>query len=227
MTGEFELKLLLNALIKYIAGFILIAALLFLPAGTFKYTNGWLFIGLLFIPMLILGVVLLLKAPGLLQKRLNAKEKQDTQKGIVAFSALIFLVGFILAGLDFRFAWTKIPLPIVIAGAVILLASYALYGVVMKQNEYLSRIIEVQEGQKVIDTGLYGIVRHPMYTATIFLFLSIPIVLSSWVSLAVFALYPVVIVVRVLNEEKVLAEGLPGYVEYMKKVKYRLIPFVW
>jgi len=221
------LKLLLNALIKYIAGFILIAALLFLPAGTFKYTNGWLFIGLLFIPMLILGVVLLLKAPGLLQKRLNAKEKQDTQKGIVAFSALIFLVGFILAGLDFRFAWTKIPLPIVIAGAVILLASYALYGVVMKQNEYLSRIIEVQEGQKVIDTGLYGIVRHPMYTATIFLFLSIPIVLSSWVSLAVFALYPVVIVVRVLNEEKVLAEGLPGYVEYMKKVKYRLIPFVW
>lgn len=221
------MKLLLNALIKYIAGFILIAALLFLPAGTFKYTNGWLFIGLLFIPMLILGVVLLLKAPGLLQKRLNAKEKQDTQKGIVAFSALIFLVGFILAGLDFRFAWTKIPLPIVIAGAVILLASYALYGVVMKQNEYLSRIIEVQEGQKVIDTGLYGIVRHPMYTATIFLFLSIPIVLSSWVSLAVFALYPVVIVVRVLNEEKVLAEGLPGYVEYMKKVKYRLIPFVW
>lgn len=221
------MKLLFNALIKYIAGFILIAALLFLPAGTLDFFNGWLFIALLFIPMLILGVVLLLKAPELLAKRLNVKEKQGTQKGVVAFSALIFLAGFIVAGLDFRFGLSSVSPAVVIAASVILLVSYVLYGVVMKQNAYLSRTVEVQDGQKVIDSGLYAIVRHPMYTVTIFLFLSIPLVLGSWFSLAVFAFYPVAIIVRIINEEKVLTENLAGYAEYKKKVKFRLIPFIW
>ncbi len=221
------MKLLLNALIKYIAGFILVGILLFLPAGTLAYFNGWLFMGLLFVPMLILGVVLLIKAPELLNKRLNAKEKQNTQKSVVAFSGLIFLAGFIVAGLDFRFGWSSVHIALIIIASLVLLVSYLLYGVVMKQNAYLSRTIEVQEGQKVVDTGLYGIVRHPMYTATILLFLSIPLVLGSWFSLIVFAFYPVIIVVRIVNEEKVLTEELSGYAEYKKRVKYRLIPFVW
>ena len=221
------MKLAINALLKYVIGFIFVALLLFLPAGTFAYFNGWLFIGLLFIPMLVLGAVLLLKSPDLLKKRLNAKEKQGAQKGVVAVSALVFLAGFVLAGLDFRFGWTDVPSVIVVIASAILLVSYGLYGVVMKQNAYLSRTVEVQEGQKVVDTGLYGIVRHPMYTATIFLFLSIPLVLGSWISLAVVSFYPVVIVIRIFNEEKVLAKELAGYEAYMKKVKYRLIPFIW
>ncbi len=221
------MKLLFSAISKFTVGLILVGALLFLPAGSFEYMNGWLFIGLLFIPMLILGVTLFVKAPELLKKRLNAKEKEGTQKGVVAFSALLFLVGFIVAGLDFRFGWSYIPLPVVIVASVILLVSYALYGEVMRENAYLSRTVEVQDNQKVIDTGLYGIVRHPMYAVTVWLFLSIPVVLGSLWSLLCFLPYVFAIAARIRNEEKVLEEGLEGYKEYKKKVKYRLFPFVW
>ena len=221
------MKLLISAASKFTVGILFVIALLFIPAGSIKYMNGWLFIGLLFIPMLILGVVLFLKAPQLLEKRLSTKEKEKTQKGVVSASALLFLVGFIVAGLDFRFGWSAIPLPVVIAASVILLVSYGLYGEVMRENVYLSRTVEVQENQKVIDTGLYGIVRHPMYAVTIWLFLSIPVVLGSLWSLLCFAPYVFVIAVRIKNEEKILEEGLEGYKEYKQKVKYRLIPFIW
>ena len=221
------MKLFLNALSKFAIGLVLVGLLLFLPAGTFAYFGGWLFIGLLFIPMLFLGAVLLLKAPDLLKKRLNHKEKEKTQQGVVAMSALLFLGGFICAGLDHRFGWTEVPFPAVIAASVALLVGYGMYAEVMRENAYLSRTVEVQEGQKVIDTGLYGIVRHPMYLATILLFLSIPLVLESWISLLFFAFYPVVIVIRILNEEKVLTENLEGYSRYKEKVKYRLLPYIW
>ncbi len=221
------MKLLLQALIKFIAGLVLVGALVFLPAGTLRYMNGWLFIGLLFIPMLILGVVLYLKAPGLLAKRLAAKEDEDTQKWVVGFSGLVFLAGFIVAGLDFRFGWSRVPTWVVILDAVILLVAYALYAEVMRENAYLSRTIEVSEGQQVVETGLYGVVRHPMYATTIGLFLSIPVVLGSWWALLCFAPYVAIIVVRIYNEEKVLEEGLEGYKEYKKRVRYRLVPFVW
>ncbi|MBR6643640.1 MAG: isoprenylcysteine carboxylmethyltransferase family protein [Lachnospiraceae bacterium] len=220
-------KLLLSALTKFLAGLVLMGLVLFLPAGTWNYFNAWLFLGLLFIPMLILGVVLFLKAPELLEKRLQSKEKESTQKGVVAASGLMFIGSFVLAGLDFRFGWTNVPAWVVILAAVILLASYGMYGEVMRENAYLSRTVEVQENQKVIDTGLYGVIRHPMYTATIFLFLAIPVVLGSWIAFAVMLLYPAAIIARIGNEEKVLEEGLQGYIEYKKKVKYRLVPFVW
>lgn len=220
-------KLLISALSKFIAGIVLMGLVLFLPAGTWNYSNAWLFLGLLFIPMLILGVVLFLKAPELLEKRLQSKEKESTQKGVVAASGLMFIGSFVLAGLDFRFGWTHVPAWVVILAAVILLASYGMYGEVMRENAYLSRTVEVQENQKVIDTGLYGVIRHPMYTATIFLFLAIPVVLGSWIAFAVMLLYPAAIIARIVNEEKVLEEGLQGYTEYKKKVKYRLVPFVW
>ena len=221
------MKLALNALIKFAAGLILVGALLFLPSGSFSYMNGWLFIGLLFIPMLILGVVLLLKSPDLLKKRLEAKEKENSQKGVVALSALLFIAGFIVAGLDFRFGWSQVPLWAVILASIILLISYALYAEVMRENAYLSRTVEVQEDQKVVDTGMYGIVRHPMYAVTIWLFLSIPVVLGSWWSLLCFVPYIAVIVVRIRNEEIVLEAGLEGYIEYQKRVKYRILPFIW
>lgn len=221
------MKLAFRALAKFLFGLILVGALLFLPAGSIEYLNGWLFIGLLFVPMLILGVVLLIKAPELLEKRISVKEKQNTQKGVVAVSGLLFVAGFVVAGLDFRFVWSEVPIWVVIASSVILLISYALYAEVMRENAYLSRTVEVQENQKVIDTGLYGIVRHPMYAVTIWLFLSIPLVLGSWWALLCFAPYVVVIVVRILNEEKVLEAGLEGYTEYKKRVKYRLLPFIW
>lgn len=220
-------KLLFSALTKFLCGLVLVGALLFLPAGSFAYAGGWLFIALLFIPMIFLGAVLLIKAPALLEKRLGAKEKENTQKGVVALSGLLFLVGFIVAGLDYRFAWSHVPTWLVIVSSVVLLASYALYAEVMRENAYLSRTIEVQEGQKVVDTGLYGIVRHPMYAVTVWLFLSIPLVLGSFWSLLCFAPYPIVIIVRILNEEKVLTAELDGYADYKKKVKYRLIPFIW
>lgn len=220
-------KLLLSALTKFLAGIILMGLVLFLPAGTWKYSNAWLFLGLLFIPMLILGVVLFLKAPELLEKRLQSKEKESTQKGVVAVSGLMFIGSFVLAGLDFRFGWTNVPAWVVVFASVILLVSYGMYGEVMRENAYLSRTVEVQENQKVIDTGLYGVIRHPMYTATIFLFLAMPLVLGSWIAFAVMLLYPVAIIARIGNEEKVLEEGLQGYTEYKKKVKYRLLPFVW
>jgi protein-S-isoprenylcysteine O-methyltransferase Ste14 len=221
------MKLLLDALCKFTIGLILVGLLLFLPAGTLAYFGGWLFICLLFIPILILGIVLYLKAPELLQKRLNHKEKEKTQQGVVGIAALLFLFGFIAAGLDHRFGWSDLPLPTVIVAAVMLLAGYAMYAEVMRENAYLSRTVEVQEGQKVIDTGLYGVVRHPMYLATILLFISVPLVLGSWISLLFFAFYPILMVIRIRNEEQVLSEQLDGYREYMEKVKYRLIPYVW
>ena len=220
-------KLFLSALTKFLLGLVLVGAILFLPAGSFAFVGGWLFIALLFIPMIFLGVFLFIKSPELLEKRLDAKEKENTQKGVVALSGLLFLAGFIVAGLDYRFAWSHVPTWLVIVASVILLASYALYAEVMRENAYLSRTIEVQEGQKVVDTGLYGIVRHPMYAVTIWLFLSIPLVLGSFFSLLCFLPYPIIMAVRILNEEKVLTNGLDGYADYKKKVKYRLIPFVW
>ena len=220
-------KLLLSALTKFLLGLVLVGAILFLPAGSFSFVGGWLFITLLFIPMIFLGVFLFIKSPELLEKRLDAKEKENTQKGVVAFSGLLFLAGFIVAGLDYRFAWSHVPTWLVIVASAVLLVSYALYAEVMRENAYLSRTIEVQQGQKVVDTGLYGIVRHPMYAVTIWLFLSIPLVLGSFFSLLCFLPYPIIMAVRILNEEKVLAAGLDGYADYKKKVKYRLIPFVW
>ena len=221
------MKLALSALIKFTFGLALVGALLFLPAGSLAFFNAWLFIGLLFVPMLILGIVLLLKSPDLLKKRLDAKEKQNAQKGVVAMSALLFLAGFIVAGLDFRFGWSHMPAWAVAVASAILLISYALYCEVMRENAYLSRTIEVQDGQKVVDTGLYGIVRHPMYAVTIWLFLAIPVLLGSLYALLCFLPYIPVIVVRILNEEKLLTEELDGYEEYKKRVKYRLLPLIW
>jgi protein-S-isoprenylcysteine O-methyltransferase Ste14 len=221
------MKLFCRALVKFIVGLVAVGALLFLPAGTFRYPYGWLFIGLLFIPMLFLGAVLLFKAPALLEKRLNVKETEKTQKGVVAASGLLFVMGFLVAGLDFRFGWSHVPSWVVIIASVILLVSYALYAEVMRENAYLSRTVEVREGQRVVDTGLYGIVRHPMYAVTVWLFLSIPVVLGSWWSLLCFLPYVAVIVIRIRNEEKVLVNGLAGYTDYQKRVKYRLLPFVW
>ena len=221
------MKLLLQTLTKYLAGLILVGILLFLPAGTLGYWHGWLFMGLLFVPMLILGIVLFLKSPELLAKRLQAKETEDTQKWVVGLSGIIFLAGFIVAGLDFRFGWSKMPGWVVAVAAVVLLASYALYGEVMRENAYLSRTIEVSQGQQVVDTGLYGIVRHPMYAATVWLFLSIPVVLGSWWALVCFSFYIPLIIVRIINEEKVLVRDLEGYKAYKTRVRYRLIPFIW
>ena len=221
------MKLACRALIKFAVGLLLVGALLFLPAGGFGYGNGWLFLGLLFIPMMILGVVLLIKAPALLEKRLSAKEGENTQKGVVAISGLLFVAGFVVAGLDFRFGWSSVPTWVVIASSVVLLISYALYAEVMRENAYLSRTVEVQEGQRVVDTGLYAIVRHPMYAVTLWLFLSIPLVLGSWWSLLCFLPYLAVIAVRIRNEEKVLEAGLEGYTEYKKRVRFRILPFIW
>ena len=221
------MKLLISALTKFICGVLAVGVLVFLPAGTLNYPGGWLFCGLLFIPMLILGIVLYMKAPELLKKRLASKEKEKTQKGVVAFSGLAFILSFVLSGLDFRFGWSEVPTWLIILASAVFLISYGLYAEVMRENAYLSRNIEVQEGQKLVDTGLYGIVRHPMYTATVFMFTAIPLVSGSWYGLAPMLTYPVVIVIRILNEEKVLSEGLDGYIDYKKKVKYRLLPFIW
>ncbi|MBQ8397299.1 MAG: isoprenylcysteine carboxylmethyltransferase family protein [Clostridia bacterium] len=221
------MKLLCHALMKFFAGLILLGLLLFLPAGTLAYPGAWRFLALLFVPMLILGAVLLIKAPALLEKRLNTKEKEGAQQGILAVSGLLFLAAFILAGLDFRFGWSHMPVWLTASASIVLLAAYAMYAEVMRENVYLSRTVEVQDGQHVIDTGLYGIVRHPMYTATIFLFLAIPLVLGSWPAFAVMLFFPVTIIFRIRNEERVLEEGLDGYRAYKQKVKYRLIPFVW
>ena len=221
------MRLLLSALSKFVIGIFLVGMLLFLPAGSFGFVNGWLFIGLLFIPMLLLGAVLFIKAPALLAKRLNAKEKEGTQKGVVAVSGILFIAGFAVAGLDFRYDLSYVPAWAVIIASVLLLVSYALYAEVMRENAYLSRTVEITDGQRVIDTGLYGIVRHPMYAVTILLFLSIPIVLGSWWSLLCFLPYVPVIIIRVINEEKFLERELDGYTEYKKRVKYRLLPFVW
>ena len=219
--------LLTQAFTKLLAGAVLLAVLVFLPAGTLKFGNGWLFMGALFIPMLIIGIVLYVKAPDLLKKRLESKETESEQKAVVAVSGAMFLGGFIMAGLTYRFGWISFPKWAVIIGAVLFLLSYAMYGEVLRENAYLSRVIEVQKDQKVIDTGLYGIVRHPMYSATVLMFLSVPIMLGSVISFVIFLIYPIIIAMRIKNEEKVLEGGLEGYTDYKKKVKYRLIPFIW
>ena len=220
-------KLFVNGMVKFLSGIVLVALPLFLSAGSFAYWNAWLLIGILFIPMFIAGIILMKKNPYLLEKRLDVKEKQSQQKTVIALSGIMFLSGFIVAGLDFRFQWIKIPEWTAIIGAVIFLIAYGLYAEVLRENTYLSRTIEVQENQKVIDTGLYGIVRHPMYAVTLILFLSMPIVLGSVIAFIIFLTYPFIIAGRIINEEKVLEEGLAGYSEYKKKVKYRLIPFIW
>ncbi len=225
--GGLMMKLLIEALTKFTCGLLLVGLLLFLPAGTFCYTYGWLFLGLLFVPMLIAGFVMLAKSPAFLKKRLDAKEKQGTQKGVVVLSGLMFIAGFVVAGLDFRFGWSDMPAWVVITASVLFLVAYVLYAEVMRENAYLSRTIQVEEGQTVVDTGLYGIVRHPMYMATILLFLMIPVVLGSWYALIVFGFYPAIIIVRLKDEEALLTRELPGYAEYKKKVKYRIIPFIW
>lgn len=220
-------KLFSQAVIKYLSGLALISALLFIPAGTLKFWNAWLLIAILFIPILLMGIILAIKNPELLRKRLNAKEKEAEQKGVVALSALMFIGGFIVAGLDYRFGWSVLPKGAVFAATAVFLFSYLLYAEVLRENAYLSRIIEVQKSQKVVDTGLYGIVRHPMYAATILLFLSMPLVLGSLFSFIIFLIYPAITVKRIKNEEEVLERELEGYSEYKSRVKYRLIPFVW
>lgn len=221
------MKLLINALAKFTLGLLLVGLLIFLPAGTLCYTKGWLLVGLLFIPMLVAGFVMLFKVPAFLEKRLDAKEKQATQKGVVKFAGLMFIGGFVVAGLDYRFQWSNMPAWVVIAASVLFLIAYALYAEVMRENAYLSRTIKVEEGQRVVDTGLYGIVRHPMYMTTILLFSMIPLILGSWYALIVFAFYPAIIIVRLKDEEALLTRELPGYAEYKQKVKYRIIPYIW
>jgi len=220
-------KLFIQAITKFIFGFIIIALLLFISAGTLNYWNAWLFIGILFIPMFILGNILMIKSPDLLRKRLNSKEKESKQKVLLIFGGVMFICGFVVSGLNYRFEWIILPKWIVFIATIIFLLAYVLYAEVLRENMYLSRIIEVQENQKVIDTGLYGIVRHPMYSSTILLFLSIPLVLGSLFSFLIFLVYPFIIVKRIKNEEQVLEKGLKGYLEYKRKVKYRLIPFIW
>ena len=221
------MKLLISGLTKLIFGIVLIGLMLFLPAQTFHYFGAWLFLGVLFVLMLIMGAVMLIKAPDLLEKRLQNKEKEATQRGVVAFSGLMFLGGFLLSAFDYRFGWSSVPMWLTILAAIVFLAGYGMYAEVMRENAYLSRTVEVQEGQKVISTGLYGIVRHPMYLATLLMFLPMPLILQSLWGLIPFALYPVLIGIRIINEEKVLRADLEGYTEYKKTVKYRLIPFIW
>ena len=220
-------KLFLGAIIKFLMGVVLVGALIFLPAGTWRYINGWLLMGILFIPMFFAGIVMMFKNPSLLKSRLDAKEKQKEQNLVVKLSGLMFLAGFIVAGLGVRFAWYALPTGVVIGAAVVFLVAYALYAEVLRENTYLSRTIQVQENQKVIDTGLYGIVRHPMYSVTLLLFLSMPLVLGSVYSFLIFLVYPVIIAKRIKHEEAFLEKELDGYRAYKQKVKYRLIPFVW
>lgn len=222
-----NLKLFIQAIVKFFAGVIIVGAFLFVSANTFKYWNAWLLLGLLFIPMFIAGIVLMIKNPELLKKRLNGKEKELEQKLVLMLSGLMFALGFLVAGLNFRYKWIEVPNWVVIVGSVLFIIAYILYAEVMRENTYLSRTIEVQEDQKVIDTGMYKIVRHPMYMVTLLLFLSIPLILGSLISLVIFLMYPIIIVIRIKNEEKVLERDLKGYKEYKEKVKHRLIPFIW
>jgi len=222
-----DIKLFFSAIIKFSLGVLIIGLLLFIPANTINYWNGWLFMGLLFIPMFIAGLVMMVKSPGLLRKRLDAKEKENEQKQVVALSGLMFLAGFIIAGLNYKYSWIILPNTVVIISSIIFIIAYILYAEVLRENAYLSRTIKVEENQKVIDTGLYGIVRHPMYGATILLFLSMPLVLGSVISFIIFLVYPFIIAKRIKNEEEVLERELVGYSEYKQKIKYKVIPFVW
>ena len=220
-------KLFIQAITKFIVGFIIIALLLFIPAGTLNYWNAWIFICILFVPMFIVGIILMIKSPDLLRKRLNSKEKESEQGILLMVCGVMFICGFVVSGLNYRFEWIILPKMIVFIATSIFLFGYLLYAEVLRENMYLSRIIEIEENQKVIDTGLYSIIRHPMYLSTILLFLSIPLVLGSLFSFLIFLIYPFIIARRIRNEEQVLEEGLKGYSEYNKKVKYRVIPFIW
>ena len=220
-------KLFISAITKFLLGVLLVGLLIFLPAGTFDYIQGWILMVILFVPMFGAGIVMMIKNPSLLEKRLDAKEKRSKQSAVVKLSGLMFLCGFIVAGLGMRFDWYMLPMPVSIIGATLFLIAYILYAEVLRENTYLSRTIEVQQGQKVIDTGLYGIVRHPMYAVTLLLFLSMPLVLGSVWSFLIFLAYPFIIAARLKDEEKFLEEELEGYREYKEKVKYRLIPFIW
>ena len=220
-------KLFMEALLKFVLGIVIVGLLVFLPAGTFNYDKGWLFMGVLFIPIFIAGVIMMIFNPSLLRARLEAKEKQKVQGVVIKLSGLMFIIGFVIAGLDFRFKWLVLPNYVSYIASFVFILSYLVFGEVSRENTYLFKTIKVEQGQKIVDRGLYGIVRHPMYSATIFLFLSMPLILGSLISFFIFLLYPVLIVVRTLNEEKVLTDELDGYKEYMKKVKYRIFPFIW
>ena len=220
-------KLFFGAVAKFLLGVLLVGTLIFLPAGTFSYFNGWLLMGILFVPMFFAGIVMMLKNPNLLKSRLNAKEDSQEQTLVVKLSGLMFLAGFVVAGLDYRFGWLTLPKGVVIGAVIAFVVAYVLYAEVLRENTYLSRTIKVQEGQKVVDTGLYGVVRHPMYSATLILFLSMPLVLGSVVAFLIFLLYPLIIAKRIRDEEDFLEKELDGYIEYKQKVKYRLIPFIW
>ena len=222
-----SLKLFLEAIIKFLFGIVLVGLLIFLPAGTLSYFNGWLFMGVLFVPMLIAGIIMMIKNPKLLANRLDAKEKQKDQNLVIKLSGLMFVAGFIVAGLDYRFKWIVISPIVSYVFSLIFLLGYVLWAIVLKQNTYLSRNIKVEEGQKVVSNGLYKVVRHPMYTATLVVFLSMPLILGSLISFFIFLLYPIIIVIRIIGEEKLLEKELEGYIEYKKNVKYRLIPFIW
>ena len=221
------MKLFFEAIIKFLLGVVLIGLLVFLPAGTLNYINGWIFMGVLFIPMFVAGIVMLIKSPNLLRSRLDAKEKQKEQNIVIKLSGLMFVAGFVVAGLDYRYNWIEVPMYVSYIATGFFILAYIMYAFVLKQNAYLSRTIKVQENQKVVSTGLYGVVRHPMYSATIILFLSMPLILGSLVAFFIFLIYPILIGFRAVNEEKVLAKELEGYEEYMQKVKYRIIPFIW
>ncbi len=220
-------NLFIQAITKFALGVMIVALLLFVSSGTLDYWNAWLFMGILFIPMFVAGIFLIIKNPNLLRKRLNAKEKESEQTSVIMLSGIMFVCGFIIAGLDYRFGWLHLPRPVSIIAAIIFLLAYMLYAEVLRENTYLSRTVELQDHQIVIDTGLYGIVRHPMYSATIFLFLTIPLILGSLFAFFVFLIYPILVAKRIRNEEHVLEEGLEGYFDYEKRVKYRVIPFVW
>ncbi len=222
-----SIKLFFSAILKFLFGVLLVGVLIFLPAGTFNYFNGWLLMGLLFIPMFLAGIVMMLKNPDLLKRRLNAKEKLKSQDLVIKLSGVMFILGFVLAGLGVRFNFYKLPFFVSIIGAVLFLVAYILYAEVLRENAYLSRTIKVEEGQKVVDTGLYGVVRHPMYSITLLLFLSMPLILGSIYSFIIFLAYPFIIAKRIIGEERFLEKELNGYIEYKKKVKYRLIPFIW
>ena len=221
------MKLALNALIKFALGLLMCGLLLFVPAGTLDYAGAWAFLALLFIPMLALGIWLYVKHPSLLEKRLENRETQTAQKAAVGLSGLLFILGFVLCGLDHRFGWTHVPLWLRVMAAFVQLLGYAAYAEVMRENAWLSRTVHVQEGQQVVSTGLYGVVRHPMYTATVFLFLSIPLVLGSWAGFAAFVPFVPVLMMRTVKEEQLLVKELNGYAAYQRKVKWRLIPYIW
>ena len=227
MDRPSRVAIALNGLVKYIVGLGIMALLLFLLAGTINYCGGWRLLVLLFVPMFIFGIMLVIASPDLLARRLKSKEKRTVQSGIIRFSGLMFVVGFVVAGLDFRFGWSSVPQMVIYVAEVLFLISYILYAEVMRENEWLSRTIEVSAGQKVVSTGLYGIVRHPMYTATLLLFLTMPLILGSWWALAIFVLYIPMIVVRIIDEERLLHQELDGYSDYCRRIRWRLLPFIW